>query len=326
MESIILIGHGSPRKKANRMDEVVRLMHAKLHPGCDRQCVRAAYMGHDTPSIDEAIDMSAAEGATRVFLHPYFLSAGVHVTKDIPGIIEGAKKRHPGVDFRYTEPLGLADEIVQVAIDRVSAARGIAPTEIEAQSFETIAREANMESLPANTHPIVKRVIHTTADFEYLSTIVIHPEAVEAGVRAIRAGKDILTDVEMVRSGINHKALKSFGGKVVCHIGEVESTDTHTRSELGMDAGLKDNIGIVAIGNAPTALIRCIELMDEGKASPDLVVGVPVGFVRAVESKSLLASRAYPHITNTGRKGGSPVAAAIVNALIKIAQQEQGND
>jgi len=322
METIILIGHGSPRKKANRMDEVARLMHAKLHPGCPDNCVRVSYMEFGEPNVPEALDRAVADGAKSIIVHPFFLNSGVHVTKDIPAMVEAARARHPEAGFIYTEPLGMSDGIVRVAIDRIYEAKGVATSDIEKQSFEAIAREADLESLPANTHPIVKRVIHTTADFEYLNTLAIHPGAVKAGVEAIRAGKDVLTDVEMVRVGINQKSLDRFGGKAVCHIGDAEAREDRTRSELGMETGLNENTGIVAIGNAPTALIRCVELINSAKASPALVVGVPVGFVRAVESKALLSSQSFPYITNIGRKGGSTVAAAIVNALIKIAEEK----
>jgi len=322
METIILVGHGSPRKKANRMDEVARLMHAKLHPGCTKECVRVSYMEFGEPNVPAALDLAVKDGASSIIVHPFFLNAGVHVTKDIPGMVDEARARHPETGFIYTEPLGMSDGIVQVAIDRINEARGIETGEIEKQSFQAIAREAELESLPGETHPIVKRVIHTTADFEYLSTLSIHPEAVKAGVEAIRAGKDVLTDVEMVRVGINQKALSRFGGRAVCHIAEAEAKDNMTRSEQGIETGLGGNTGIVAIGNAPTALIKCIDLINSGKASPSLVVGVPVGFVRAVESKALLSSQDFPYITNIGRKGGSTVAAAIVNALIKIAEEQ----
>jgi precorrin-8X/cobalt-precorrin-8 methylmutase len=175
-------------------------------------------------------------------------------------------------------------------------------------------------------------VIHATADFDFRDSLAFHPDAVAAGLAAIKEGKDILTDVEMVRTGINKKWIAPFGGKVVCSINaecgarNAESRDaTRTRAEMGIENALRENrnIGIIAIGNAPTALLRTIELLKYSWTPAlgplPLVVGVPVGFVKAVESKDLLAKQQFPFITAQGRKGGTPVAVAIVNALLKIA-------
>ncbi|MBC8412204.1 precorrin-8X methylmutase, partial [bacterium] len=174
--------------------------------------------------------------------------------------------------------------------------------------------------------PIVKRVIHTTADFDFKKSLVFHPDAVKAGVVAIKAGKDILTDVEMVKTGINKKLLQKWGGKVICRIPDAGLEDSEagnqTRSELGIERALKENsnIGIIAIGNAPTALFKAIDMAGVSE-TPPLVIGVPVGFVKAIESKSYLAKQSFPFITNISRKGGSTVAVAIVNALLKIAEE-----
>jgi len=183
-------------------------------------------------------------------------------------------------------------------------------------------------------------VIHSTADFEFKNSLVFHPHAVKAGIDAIRAGKDILTDIEMVRAGINKRLLEKWGGKVVCGIQgsgdrSAESTRTEgqgsgdkTRAEIGIENALNgdNNIGIVAIGNAPTALLKAIEMLSGHVGAygyTPLLVGVPVGFVKALESKSLLATQQFPFITNLSRKGGTPVAVAIVNALLKMAEERE---
>ena len=137
----------------------------------------------------------------------------------------------------------------------------------------------------------------------------------------MKAGKDILTDVEMVKTGINKKLLGKYGGKVICNINEDGQMSEHTtRSEAGIEKALKENnnIGIIAIGNAPTALLRTIKIMNI--TDNVLVIGVPVGFVKAIESKAELAKQEFPFITNISRKGGSTVAVAIVNALLKMAE------
>ncbi len=325
MELILLAGHGSPKKDANSLELIAKMLHEKIHPQCTEQCVRVSYMEFAEPGIPQAIDNCVNDGAEKVIIHPYFLSSGVHVTKDIPEMIDAARKRHPDCEFVYTEPLGFHNKMAELVLERINAASGLRPQEIEDRSFEIIADEADLSDVPDEQKPVMKRVIHTTADFEFKSSLEFHPDAVKAGIEAIKAGKDILTDVEMVKTGINKKLLDKWGGKVICNINSVESTDDkdkRTRSELGIEKGLKenDNIGIIAIGNAPTALLKAIDLVNS--ESNITVVGVPVGFVKAIESKTLLAKQQFPYITNISRKGGSTVAVAIVNALLKMADEQ----
>jgi precorrin-8X/cobalt-precorrin-8 methylmutase len=334
MESIILIGHGSPKKDANRLGLIADMLHRTIHPGCEGGCVKAAYMEFAEPSIPETLDSEAKRGAKKIIIHPFFLNAGVHVTKDIPEMISNAESRHPGVEFVYTEPLGIHEKLIQVVIERIHGATFSSPGDIEKKSFEIISEEADFGDVPDLQAPIIKRVIHSTADFEFKNTLVFHPDAVKAGIDAIRAGRNILTDIEMVKAGINKRLLSKWGGSVICHIRDQEVTKIsdetgRTRAEVAMEKGLSENIGIVAIGNAPTALLKVIEVLTGTGALPraltnslPLVVGVPVGFVKALESKALLSSQRFPFITNLSRKGGTPVAVAIVNALLTMAEEE----
>lgn len=257
----------------------------------------------------------------------------MHVTKDIPEMIKEAKETYPDVEFIYTEPLGVHEKLVKVVIERISAATNQSPEDIEKRSFEIISDEADFSDLPEGQWPIVKRVIHATADFEFRKSLIFHPDAIKTGLEAIRAGKDILTDIEMVKTGIIKRFLKPWGGNIVCGISDDEvikhSKETgKTRAEIAMERMLNSNIGIVAIGNAPTALLKVIDLLKThsstlGTHNFPLVVGVPVGFVKAYESKAMLAAQKFPFITNLSRKGGTPVAVAIVNALLKMAVEEQ---
>lgn len=329
MEKIVIAGHGSPKQDANNLESVAHLLHNMIHPGCMEECVKVAYLQFVKPDIKEVLDACVSEGAEKVVIHPYFLSSGMHVTSDIPEIIGDARTRYPDVEFIYTEPLGIHNKMAQVVLERIQSASGLRPEEIETKSFEIISDEADMSDVPEERQPVVKRVIHTTADFEYKTSLIFHADAVKAGISAIKAGKDILTDVEMVKTGINKKLLEKWGGKVICNIkeaGEGTGHVTRTRSERGIEEALKSNsnIGIVAIGNAPTALIKAIDVLntDNGQRTTDnvLVIGVPVGFVKAVESKALLGKQDFPFITNLSRKGGSTVAVAIVNALLKMAE------
>ena len=163
---------------------------------------------------------SVERGAKKVVLHPFFLSAGMHVTKDIPEMIEDARRLYPDVTFVYTEPLGIHEKMAHIVMERISAAEQLAPAAIEKRSFDILSAEADLSGVPADRLPIVQRVIHATADFDFRDTLTFHSDAVASGLAAIRAGKDILTDVEMVRTGINKKLLSQWGGKVVCRIQE----------------------------------------------------------------------------------------------------------
>ncbi|MBF0557363.1 MAG: precorrin-8X methylmutase [Nitrospirae bacterium] len=342
-ERIILIGHGSPKKDANNLESLAAMLHGMLHPGCCNCCVAASYMQFASPDIMETITRQVMEGAGKIVLHPFFLNAGMHVTKDIPDLIEKAKALYPEVEFIYTEPLGLHEKLAQIVMERISHAVGkpktvvdysvlaekLLPEEIEKRSFEILSGECDLSAIADNQLPIVKRVIHATADFEFAKTLVFHPDAVAAGIKAIKEGKNILTDIEMVRSGINKKRLARWGGEVICAVGDEEvagvSKETgRTRTEIAVEKNIDKKVGIIVIGNAPTALLRVIELLKESPDSGDLplVIGVPVGFVKAFESKALLAEQKFPFITNLSRKGGTPVAAAIVNALLIMASEE----
>ena len=201
----------------------------------------------------------------------------------------------------------------------------VAPAEIEQRSMEIIASEMGTTSFTQEQLPIVKRCIHTSADFDYVKNLRFTAGAVEAGLAAIRAGCTIVTDTQMARSGINKKVLGKFGGQAVCFMSDEDvaaeaKARGETRATVSMEraAALMGPV-ILAIGNAPTALVRACELMEAGTFSPALVIGVPVGFVNVVESKELLASMPGEHIIAMGRKGGSNIAATICNAMLYMA-------
>ncbi|MGL1932776.1 MAG: precorrin-8X methylmutase [Desulfotalea sp.] len=202
----------------------------------------------------------------------------------------------------------------------------VAPAEIEAESFRIIESEIAQHNLDEATFSIVRRVIHATADFGFLDYLKFHPKALEQGLKAIRDGKDILTDVNMTAIGISKPLLNSFGGKVHClvadpDIARLAKENGKTRSETAIEQGLNENIGIVAIGNAPTALLQVMRILEKRPELNPLIIGVPVGFVNAQESKALLAESDCCYITALGRKGGSPVAASITNALLHLAKK-----
>ncbi|MCQ9207574.1 MAG: precorrin-8X methylmutase [Omnitrophica bacterium] len=203
------------------------------------------------------------------------------------------------------------------------------PKKIEARSFEIIEGHLRGVKLHPLAKPIVKRVIHATADVSFARGLLFHHGALKAGINAIKEGKTIVVDANMVKAGINKKLLKAFGSRLICRLDSKRVAkefllSSATRSQLAMRASIpwmKD--GIVVVGNAPTALFELCRLVKEKKTRPSLVVGIPVGFVGAREAKRKLRTLGVPYITNNGRKGGSACAVAIVNALLIMASEEK---
>lgn len=198
------------------------------------------------------------------------------------------------------------------------------PNEIEGKSFEIIGEELKERGivLPKNQEMVTKRVIHTTADFEYTDTLVFSENAVEIAKNLILQGADIVTDTNMALAGINKKVLVRFGGVVHCFMADEEvariaKERQQTRATISMEfaAELQKPI-IFAVGNAPTALMKLYEMIQEKSFVPAFIIGVPVGFVNVEAAKELILETGVPHIVNRGRKGGSNVAAAICNAIL----------
>ncbi len=198
------------------------------------------------------------------------------------------------------------------------------PEEIEKRSFEIISRELESRGirLPKDEEMITKRVIHTSADFDYTRTLTYSKDAVKIAKELISNGADIVTDTNMALAGINKKILAGFGGEAHCYMAEQEVARLAkergtTRASVSMEMAAKRTKPVIfAIGNAPTALIQLYEMMQNGTWKPALVIGVPVGFVNVEAAKELIMQTDVPYIVNRGRKGGSNVAAAICNALL----------
>ena len=204
------------------------------------------------------------------------------------------------------------------------------PMEIEKQSFAIIEKELTTQ-IPPQYKPIVKRVIHTTADFSYETNMVFSEGVVDKALEAIQKGTDIVTDTNMALAGINKKVLASFGGEAHCYMADADvaamaKERKTTRAAISMELASKlEKPVIFAVGNAPTALIQIYELMQERDWCPAFVIGVPVGFVNVEAAKELIMETDVPYIINRGRKGGSNVAAAICNALLYELRKEQEN-
>lgn len=201
----------------------------------------------------------------------------------------------------------------------------VRPADIEKRSFEIITEELGDRTFLPGTEAIVKRCIHTSADFDYAENLMFSEHAVERALDALRNGASIVTDTQMARAGINKKRLAQYGGEVHCFMADADVAETARRKGITRAAACMDKAVslygkerlIFAVGNAPTALVRLYELVTEGILSPELIIGVPVGFVNVVQAKELiLGLEDTPYIVARGRKGGSNIAACICNALL----------
>ncbi|MCQ2969235.1 MAG: precorrin-8X methylmutase [Clostridium sp.] len=208
----------------------------------------------------------------------------------------------------------------------------IAPLDIEKRSFEIISNELEAMGIELNSQNelVIKRCIHTSADFDYVNNLAFSEDAVKKGIEALtKKGAVIVTDTNMGKSGINKKVLAKLNSEVICYmadeeVAEIARQNGTTRAIASMDKAAElDRPIIFAIGNAPTALVRLYELINEGKFKPELIIGVPVGFVNVVEAKELIMDTDIPYIIAKGRKGGSNIAAAICNALLYMISEER---
>lgn len=207
----------------------------------------------------------------------------------------------------------------------------IKPADIEARSFEIITEELTKQGikLPEDKAFLIKRAIHTTADFDYAHTLCFSEGVIPRMAELIRSGADIVTDTNMALTGINKSVLSSYGGNVYCYMADEQVADKAcergvTRAYVSMEkASELPGPKIYAVGNAPTALIALKTMYDQGTYKPDLVIGVPVGFVNVEAAKELIMQSDIPYIINRGRKGGSTVAAAICNAV--LYEMKRGN-
>ena len=205
----------------------------------------------------------------------------------------------------------------------------VKPMEIEGRSFEIITQELGDTPLIPGTELIVKRCIHTSADFDYAKNLCFSQDAVTKALDAIKKGACIVTDTQMAKAGINKRALARYGGEVYCFMSDEDVATLAkekgtTRATVSMEKAVSlDKPLIFAIGNAPTALVRLYELIQEKKISPELIIGVPVGFVNVVQSKELIMETDVPYIVAKGRKGGSNIAACICNALLYMIDNKR---
>jgi precorrin-8X/cobalt-precorrin-8 methylmutase len=342
---LILIGHGSKlphnRENLEKLATILR-SHNKF------KAVEIAFMTRDTPSVNDAVDTIAEKGVSKIVLVPVFLAHGVHTTQDIPELID-VKEREPqlktrGVELIYGEPLGCDERIANILEEKAFKAIGkevkkdgeildaysvVESGKIVNKSMMLIRQAIgdDLNKLPEEKRPIVERVVHTTADPEFAKLLAISDDAVQAGVAAIKAGAKVITDVKMVKAGINEARLKKFGCQIYTYMNDERAMDLAkkeglTRSAAAMRLAIKDGLdgAIILIGNAPTAAFELADQIKAGKVKPALIVAVPVGFVGAAESKEVVEKLPIPYVVTRGRRGGSTIAAATFNALLTLAE------
>lgn len=326
---LLILGHGSKLAEAN--DTLRRVAGSIKERASAYSNVVPAFLQMERPDFRAAVDALAADGVEDIVVMPYFLYPGAHVTRDLPAEIEAAKARHPGIRFAVTGNIGYHEKLIEIVLERIGQAlppdrRAPMPAfsqhPIEKESFRVISEELGASGFDEAELPVVKRVIHSTADFEYKDIIRFSPLALTSGMAALRAGRPVITDVRMVEAGISKDRLGPLGGSVYCFSSDADVIERAmsagaTRAAISMEkAGPHIQGAVVAIGNAPTALSALLKLYREKNIRPALVVGVPVGFVGAKESKEELMRSGLEYIATAGRKGGSTVAVAIVNALL----------
>lgn len=325
-KGFLLVAHGSRKEEANQ--QAVTLVK-RLRKYFETDMFEEAFMELASPSIKEGIEALVKKEVEEIIVFPFFLFAGVHCSTDVPGLvkeaIEGTGKE---IKVKMMKPLGMHPHIFDLVQERASEEMGgklrfeeVPVSRIEERSMDIIENYLGNHNIPPDQKPIIKRVIHTTGDFDFLRNMAFHEKAVSEGLKAVRGKKTVYTDVTMVQAGIN----KKFGHEVRCVLNDPEVISGAqkkglTRAAHGMmTLSHRLDGNIVAVGNAPTALITLIDMVKHDGVRPALIVGVPVGFVNASESKEYLTTlKEVPYITSRGQKGGSTVAAAIVNALIKM--------
>jgi len=346
---LILIGHGSklPHNQEN-IEKIANLLRERSA----FKLVEIAFMIRNTPTIPQAIDNLTKKNVTKIVLVPVFLAAGIHTTQEIPEMIEIKNQQSQlskkGIQLFYGEPIG-ADECIAVILEEKALkalgtdwehhhapfksipikAYPATSTKIYEQSMQLIRPEIQeiLSTAPKTHIPIIERVVHTTADPQFAQLLEISPQAVQAGVTAIKAGAKIITDTKMIRAGIHEGRIQQFGGEILTYIddpraNQIATKEGVTRSTAAVRLAIQDGAdgAIFLIGNAPTAAFELASQIQQNKVKPALIVAVPVGYVGAAESKETIAKLPTPYIITKGRKGSSTIAVAIFNALLNMAE------
>ncbi len=330
LEGIIIMGHGSKSPSALA---TLREVTAKIDDAYDIP-VRLASLQFNRPTFEETIDELVRDGVERIIVMPFFIYSGIHVTEDIPIAISGIVKKYSHIEIVMTGHLGADTSIIGVVKDRINTLTSTArkpgstgkllPHEIESKSYEIIHESypgLGSESLESE---VKSRIMHASGDLGIEKDIIIGPKANEI-VSSVTHGGPVITDVMMVMAGISRGGLSEYGCPLYCYIGDEdvatkakELSMTRAATAIRKAFSLHEG-GIYVIGNAPTALEELCGAVEDGSVRPDGIIGIPVGFVGAAEAKMRLMSLDIPWITIKGARGGSAVAAAAINAVIRTA-------
>lgn len=336
---IIILAHGSRGARGivevpEALRGVTEGVKSLLPPGVE---VTWAALQFNHPSLEEASGFLVTKGVHRIIIMPYFLFPGRHITEDIPQLIERLKSSYPDKKFIMTNPVGLEIHLINQVLRCIEEAApelwfnarvpSLSPEAIEQKSLDIVEKLLSPAlDISEDKRLVVKRIVHASGDPQLAFLVRFSPSAVSDGLNAVVKGSPIFTDVNMVAAGINRHVAEAFKCSISCALEEVHGQrqrvgQNTTRAAAAMrHLGKRLNGAIAVIGNAPTALMALLDLIDSG-IKPALVVGMPVGFVQAKESKEELMKRKVPYVTVIGTRGGSAVAVATVNALLRIAAE-----
>lgn len=331
---IILLGHGS---KALNAEAVLSQIAQQLEKAVQIK-IKIASLQFNSPTLEDSAKEFAAEGVNNIVVAPLFFYKGAHMTEDIPEVITAIERQYPDLSIELAENIGADPRIVTVLSERIKTVmdksnenlnpQTVKGLEIQEESFRIIENELGETDLTREEKDVLIRLIHTTGDISLKSHTVFNNEPIKKGLLALNEGTSVVVDVNMVAAGINQRLLKLLNGRVICNINHPAIIDKamhngHTRSFYAMEKSLSEagRNPIVLVGNAPTALHMLCDLIEAEKITPALVIGMPVGFVEAKESKERLAGLSVPSIIVTGTRGGSPLAAATLNAILVMTRQ-----
>lgn len=331
---VIILCHGSRGERgASEVAETLRRLSEGvkplLSPGVE---VTGAALQFNHPTLEEAVESLVGWGVKRIVITPYFLFSGRHITEHIPELVEKLRSIYPEVQFIAANTLGNDELFIARVAKRIQEAAPelspnahlslASPQDIEQRSMEIVEGLISLSlKISAEERLIARHIVHASGDPQLASLIRFSPSAVSSGISAIAKGSPIFTDVRMVAAGINDRLVERCGCSLSCAMDEAKVLEPNTtRAAAAMrHLGKRLNGAIVAIGNAPTALLALLELIDNDGIKPALIVGMPVGFVQAEESKDELMKRDISYITIAGTRGGSALAVATVNTLLKMA-------
>jgi precorrin-8X/cobalt-precorrin-8 methylmutase len=348
---LVLVGHGS---EFGSYKETVEELAAMIRKRSLFMTVKSGFMELTSPSIRDALASAVEDGAQKLIVVPVLLAESRHTMQDIPRLLGMEKGQNRGslffesrgdVQVAYCKPIGADTRLAEIILERATEAlkdfglstpaesTSEAGSEIFEDSLKIIRQMSakDFEQMDPHIVPIVERVVHATADPEFTRLLVFSKDAIVAGMKALRDGADVVADVKMVESGINARIIRAYGGRVLTYTEDertirladrMKITRTAAAMQTAAEDGLDDDI--VVIGNSPTAALAIADIVKGNVAKPALIIATPVGFVKAAESKNEVSMLDVPNVITRGVKGGSAVAVAIMNALLKMTANTHG--